>query len=152
MIALRPASSRAQHEHRAGGLTSDTLRNTRVSRPQDPSVGTLILMGGTAIDIAFLDRYAVNAQRALDQLAGLCASDPGCRKTFTGWERQFGELVKAWNDHPANGMTGNELASVVQAMLLDLQKAVWIPRSSAEQRRATTSPSSTRAREVSTRT
>ena len=91
------------------------------------SVRTLIFMGGTAIDIAFLDRYAVNAQRALDQLAGLCASDPGCRKTFTGWERQFGELVKAWNDHPANGMTGNELASVVQAMLLDLQKAVWIP-------------------------
>ena len=44
------------------------------------SVRTLILMGGTAIDIPFFDRYAVNAQRALDQLARLCASDPGCRK------------------------------------------------------------------------
>ena len=91
------------------------------------SVRTLILMGGTAIDIPFFDRYAVNAQRALDQLARLCASDPGCRKAFPGWERQFGELVKAWNAHPANGMTGDELASIVHAMLLDLQKAVSIP-------------------------
>ena len=91
------------------------------------SVRTLILMGGTAIDIHFFDRYAVNAQRALDQLARLCASDPGCRKAFPGWERQFGELVKAWNAHPANGMTGSELASIVHAMLLDLQKAVAIP-------------------------
>jgi pimeloyl-ACP methyl ester carboxylesterase len=91
------------------------------------SVRTLILMGGSAIDIPFFDRYAVNAQRALDQLARLCASDAGCRKAFPGWERQFGELVKAWNAHPANGMTGNELASIVHAMLLDLEKAVSIP-------------------------
>ena len=91
------------------------------------SVRTLVLMGGTAIDIPFFDRYAVNAQRALDQLARLCASDPGCRKSFPGWERRFGELVKAWNAHPANGMTGDELASIVHAMLLDLQKAVSIP-------------------------
>ena len=91
------------------------------------SVRTLILMGGTAIDIPFFGRYAVNAQRALDQLARLCASDPGCRKAFPGWERQFGELVRTWNAHPANGMTGDELASIVHAMLLDLQKAVSIP-------------------------
>ncbi len=70
------------------------------------SVRTLILVGGTAIDVPFFDRYAVNAQRALDQLARLCASDPDCRKAFPGWERQFGELVKAWNAHPVNGMTG----------------------------------------------
>ena len=57
----------------------------------------------------------------------LCASEPACRKAFPGWERQFGELVKAWNAHPAHGMTGDELASVVHAMLLDLQKAVSIP-------------------------
>ncbi len=84
-------------------------------------------MGGTAIDIAFLDRYAANAQRALDQLAKLCASDPACRKAFPGWERRFGELVKAWNAHPVHGMTGDEFASVVQFMLTDLTKAVSIP-------------------------
>ena len=40
------------------------------------SVRTLILSGATAIDVPFFDPYAVNAQRALDQLASLCASDP----------------------------------------------------------------------------
>ena len=86
-----------------------------------------MLAGGTAIDVPFFDRYAVNAQRALDQLATLCASDPACRRAFPGWERQFGELVKAWNAHPEHGMTGDELASVVHVMLLDGTKAVSIP-------------------------
>ena len=90
------------------------------------SVRTLILMGATAIDVPIFDRWAVNAQRALDQLAALCASEPACRKAFPGWERRFGELVRAWNAHPGP-MTGDELASVVHVMLLDLQKAVSIP-------------------------
>jgi pimeloyl-ACP methyl ester carboxylesterase len=89
-------------------------------------VRTLILFAGTAIDVPLFDRWAVNAQRALDQLAALCASEPACRKAFPGWERQFGELVRAWNANPGP-MTGDELASVVHAMLLDLEKAVAIP-------------------------
>lgn len=72
-------------------------------------------------------RYAIGAQRALDQLASLCNSDPACRKTFPDWERRLGALVKAWNVQPVNGMTGDELASVVHGMLLDLRKAVSIP-------------------------
>jgi pimeloyl-ACP methyl ester carboxylesterase len=91
------------------------------------SVRTLILSGATAIDVPFFNRYAVNAQRALDQLANLCASDPGCRNAFPGWERQFGELVKAWNAEPEHGMTGDQLASIVHVMLLDGTKAVSIP-------------------------
>jgi pimeloyl-ACP methyl ester carboxylesterase len=91
------------------------------------SVRTLVLSGATAIDVPFFDRYAVNAQRALDQLANLCASDPECRKAYPDWERQFGELVKARNAEPVDGMTGDEVASIVQGMLLDLQKAVSIP-------------------------
>ena len=91
------------------------------------SVHTLVLAGATAIDVPFFDRYAVNAQRALDQVAQLCSSDPGCREAFPGWEHQFGELVKAWNAHPEHGMTGDELASVVHVLLLDGTKAVSIP-------------------------
>ena len=91
------------------------------------SVRTLILSGATAIDVPFFGRYAVNAQRAFDQLANLCASDPECRNAFPGWERQFGELVKAWNADPEHGMTGDELASIVHVMLLDGTKAVSIP-------------------------
>ena len=91
------------------------------------SVRTLILSGATAIDVPFFGRYAVNAQRALDQLAKLCASDPACRKAFPGWERQFGELVKAWNAHPTHGMTGDELASIVHVCCSIWTKAVSIP-------------------------
>jgi pimeloyl-ACP methyl ester carboxylesterase len=85
------------------------------------SVRTLVLVAGTAIDVPFFGRYAVNAQRALDLLARACASEPGCRTAFPGWEHRFGELVKAWNAHPVHGRTG------VHAMLLDLEKAVSIP-------------------------
>ena len=91
------------------------------------SVRTLILSGATAIDVPFFGRFAVNAQRALDQLANLCTSDPDCRGTFPGWERQFGDLVKAWNADPEHGMTGYELASIVHVLLLDGTKAVSIP-------------------------
>jgi pimeloyl-ACP methyl ester carboxylesterase len=95
-----------------------TLHPTRVR--------TLVLFAGTAIDVPILDRWAVNAQRALDQLAALCASDAACRKRFPGWERRFGQLVRAWNAHPGP-MTGDELAAVVHVMLLDVDTAVSIP-------------------------
>ena len=91
------------------------------------SVRALVLAAGTAIDVPFYRRYAVNAQRALDQLAKLCTSQPDCRTTFPNWEQQFGELVKAWDDHPVHGMSGDEFASVIHAMLLDTDKAVSIP-------------------------
>jgi pimeloyl-ACP methyl ester carboxylesterase len=91
------------------------------------SVRTLVLLGGTAIDVPFFARYAGNAQHALDQLASLCASDPGCRQAFPGWERELGALVETWNAHPERGMTGDELASVVHELLLELEQAVSIP-------------------------
>ena len=90
-------------------------------------VHTLMLSGASALDVPFFDRYAVNAQHALDQLAQLCASQPACRKAFPGWEREFGELVKAWNAHPVQGMSGDELASVVHVMQLNVTTAVSIP-------------------------
>jgi pimeloyl-ACP methyl ester carboxylesterase len=91
------------------------------------SVRTLFLAAGTAIDVPFFGRYAVNAQRALDQLANSCAVEPGCRRAFPNGERQFGALVRTWNAHPVHGTSGDEFASVVHAMLLDLEKAVSIP-------------------------
>jgi len=97
------------------------------ARLHPSSVRTLILVAGTALNVPFFSRYAVNAQRALDQVASLCASEPDCRTAFPGWERQFGALVKAWNVHPVHGMTADKLASVIHAMLLDTNKAVSIP-------------------------
>jgi pimeloyl-ACP methyl ester carboxylesterase len=112
------------------------------------SVRTLILSGATAIDVPFFDRYAVNAQRALDQLANLCASDPDCRKAFPDWERQFGVLVKAWNAHPEHGMTGDQFASIVHVLLSTSRRRSRSPWSSAAPRRATTRPLRRRARGI----
>jgi pimeloyl-ACP methyl ester carboxylesterase len=91
------------------------------------SVRALVLAGGTAIDVPFFGRYAVNAQHALDDVASVCASDAGCRRAFPNWERRFGELVREWNAHPMHGTTGNDLASVVHVMLLDGTRSVSIP-------------------------
>jgi len=96
------------------------------------SVRTLILLGGSALDVPFFSRYAVNAQHALDYWAKLCASQSACRKAFPNWESQFGELVKAWDAHPVQirkgvTMTGVQLASVVHSMLVDASKAPSIP-------------------------
>ena len=91
------------------------------------SVHTLVLAGATLIDIPFFGRYAANAQRSLDELARLCASDADCRDAFPRWESRFGPLVRAWNADPEDGTSGDELASVVHALLLDGTKAAAIP-------------------------
>ena len=91
------------------------------------AVRTLILSGASALDVPFFARHAVNAQRALDQLAQFCASQAPCRQAFPHWETQFGELVEAWNAHPVHGMTGDRFASVVHKMLRDVNTAVSIP-------------------------
>ena len=90
-------------------------------------VHTLMLSGATALDVPIFDRWAVSAQRALDQLAARCASEAPCRKAFPRWERQFGEMARAWNVQPVHGMSGDEFASVVHEMLLDINTAVSIP-------------------------
>ena len=49
------------------------------------SVRTLILSGASALDVPFSFKPAVNAQRALDQLAKLCACKPRAgRRSRTG--------------------------------------------------------------------
>ena len=96
------------------------------------SVRTLTLQGASALDVPYYDRFAANAQRALDRLARRCAADAACRKAFPGWERQFRELVHAWNVTPAQigegeTMTGDQLAWAVQRLLVDEQEAASIP-------------------------
>ena len=44
------------------------------------SVRTVVLDGGTLLDIPFFERFAVNGQRALDQVARRCAADRACAR------------------------------------------------------------------------
>jgi pimeloyl-ACP methyl ester carboxylesterase len=96
------------------------------------SVRTLTLAGATALDVSFYGRFARNSQRALDRIAALCSADSDCRRSFPGWERQFAELVRAWDANPVENRkgehtTGAGLAGVVQGMLLDVTRSVSIP-------------------------
>ena len=75
------------------------------------SVHTLILAGGTAIDVPFFDRYAVNAQRALDQLATFCAAEPDCRKAFPNWEQPV-RRAREGMEHPPGARQDRRRARV----------------------------------------
>jgi hypothetical protein len=81
-------------------------------------------LGGSAIDVPFFARWAVNAQRSLEEWAKLCAARAYCRNAFPKCERQFGELVKAWDAHAVQirtgvTMTSIQLASVVHNLLAE---------------------------------
>jgi pimeloyl-ACP methyl ester carboxylesterase len=95
------------------------------------SVRTLMLDGGTFVDVPFYSRFAINAQRALDLLARRCTKDTACRDHFPDWRKQFAELVPKWNRDPVKvgdrHVTGNDLAGVVQQLLLDASSAARIP-------------------------
>jgi pimeloyl-ACP methyl ester carboxylesterase len=96
------------------------------------SVRTVVLDGGTAIDVPFYGRFAANAQQALAQITKRCAADTGCTRAFAGWPAKLSALIRAWDKHPAHTRknettTGAGLAGVIQNMLLDANSAVWIP-------------------------
>ncbi len=49
------------------------------------AVRTMVLDGGTLLDIPFFSRFAPNGQRALDQVASRCAAVPACARAFPNW-------------------------------------------------------------------
>jgi pimeloyl-ACP methyl ester carboxylesterase len=96
------------------------------------SVRTLILDGATFLDVPFYGRFARNAQHALAQVAKRCAAAPACARAFPRWPATLARLIRAWNVHPVHRtrsatITGDELAGVVQAMLLSADSAASIP-------------------------
>jgi pimeloyl-ACP methyl ester carboxylesterase len=96
------------------------------------SVRTLMLDGGTFVDVPFYSRFAANGQRALDLVAKRCRGDLACRDHFPQWRRQLDELVAAWNRKPVKvakvgRVDGDGLVSVIQSMLMSSTTAASIP-------------------------
>lgn len=96
------------------------------------SVRTMVLDGGTFLDVPFYDRFARNGQRALEKITVRCARQPSCRTAFPRWRSQLHALIARWNASPAvlpdgSRITGDGLAGVVQKMSLSAERAVWIP-------------------------
>jgi pimeloyl-ACP methyl ester carboxylesterase len=95
------------------------------------SVRTVVLDGGTLLDIPFLARFSSNGERALDLLAARCSADARCARTYPGWRTQLSDLIARWNESPVelNGerLGGDWLAGVVQSLTLSAGTAVRIP-------------------------
>ena len=96
------------------------------------SVRTITLDGASLLGVPFYARFARNAQHALAQVAKRCAAEAACARAFPHWRTTFTRLVRAWNAHPVHRtakktISGDELAGVVQTMLLDAGAAASIP-------------------------
>jgi pimeloyl-ACP methyl ester carboxylesterase len=96
------------------------------------SVRTITLDGASLLGVPFYARFAQNAQHALAQVAKRCAAEAACARAFPHWRTTFTRLVRAWNAHPVHRtakltISGDELAGVVQTMLLDAGTAASIP-------------------------
>jgi pimeloyl-ACP methyl ester carboxylesterase len=96
------------------------------------SVRTIVLDGVTFIDRTLYASFARNAQRALARVAARCEADAACTRVFPHWTQTLARLIRTWNArpvHPSRGttMTGDDLAGVVQTMLLSADSAASIP-------------------------
>jgi pimeloyl-ACP methyl ester carboxylesterase len=96
------------------------------------SVRTLVLDGATELGVPLYAHFAQNAERSLTQLERRCRTDAVCTRAFPHWRATFDRLVRAWNRTPVRlgrrvTMSGDDLAGVVQTMLLDPEEAASVP-------------------------
>ena len=96
------------------------------------SVRTVVLDGGTLIDIPFYARFAQNGAAALEQVRRRCAAERACAKAFPRWTADLASLIRRWNASPVRvtstvTLGGDGLAGVVQTMTLDAAAAASIP-------------------------
>jgi pimeloyl-ACP methyl ester carboxylesterase len=95
------------------------------------SVRTVVLDGGTLIDVPFFTHFASNGERALGLIAARCAADRSCARAFPRWRAQLDSLIAAWNAEPVRvggaSFDGDALAGVVHALSLDAGTAAQIP-------------------------
>jgi len=96
------------------------------------AVRSVVLDGGTLVDIPFFERFAPNGQRALDLVAARCAATSACARAFPRWPRQLDSLIAAWNTQPVRvtstvTLDGDGFAGVIQSMTLGAESAASIP-------------------------
>jgi pimeloyl-ACP methyl ester carboxylesterase len=114
-----------------GGSYGATLAQIYLAR-HPRSVRTVVLDGGTLLDIPFFERFAANGQRSLDQIAARCTAARTCAQAFPAWSSQLRSLIAAWNERPARitadtTLTGDAFAGVIQSLTLTASSAASIP-------------------------
>jgi pimeloyl-ACP methyl ester carboxylesterase len=96
------------------------------------SARTMVLDGGTLLDIPFYERFARNGAAALAQVRRRCAAERACARAFPRWRETLTRLIERWNETPVEVTSsvtygGDGLAGLVQSMTLDAETAASIP-------------------------
>src|SRR5688572_13331352 len=69
-------------------------------RQHEDRVRSVVLDGGTLLDVPIFEQIAPNSQRALDILFDRCATDPVCDEAFPDLRDEFDEVVERVARHP----------------------------------------------------
>jgi pimeloyl-ACP methyl ester carboxylesterase len=82
-----------------GGSYGATAAQVFLNR-HPASVRSVVLDGGTLLEVPIFERWGSNAQRALDQIAARCAASKACRAAYPRWEADLLPLIARLNEAP----------------------------------------------------
>ena len=109
-------------------------------RQHPQHVRSVVLDGGTLLDVPIFEQVARNSQRALDLLFDRCASDAVCDRAYPQLRSEFRAVLRRLTDdpvtsevaHPSTGepivLDGVTFAVAVHSALLNAQAAAELPR------------------------
>jgi pimeloyl-ACP methyl ester carboxylesterase len=63
-------------------------------RQHEEHVRSVVLYGGSLLDIPVFERWALNGQRSLDRIFDLCQADPSCQTAFPNLRAEFSGLLE----------------------------------------------------------
>ncbi len=107
-------------------------------RQHEEHVRTVILGGGSRLDIPVFERWASSGQQALDKVFDLCQADAACQASFPGLREEFSALLARlvttpvkvkYSDQPNETITytPDYLAPVIRIMTKDARYVPSIP-------------------------
>ena len=118
-----------------GGSYGATAAQVYLNR-HPGSVRTLMLDGGTLLEVPIFERWGSNAQRALDQIAARCASKPACSRAYPAWKDGLVQMIRNLEAEPVAvkvtgeqvTLDGDAVAGTVHELTLSPEGAAEVPR------------------------
>jgi pimeloyl-ACP methyl ester carboxylesterase len=110
-------------------------------RQHEEHVRSVVLSGGSLLDVPVFELWAKNGQRALDKIFARCDADPACHAAYPDLHLEFSALLDRLNQHPAVvqftnpsdqqpasvTFTRDLFAEIVRVMTLDANQAAHLP-------------------------
>jgi pimeloyl-ACP methyl ester carboxylesterase len=118
-----------------GGSYGATAAQVYLNR-HPASVRSVILDSGTLLEVPIYERWASNAQRALDQIAARCAADSACAAAYPHWAGDLVPLLERLEASPvhvdvagnAMALDGAAAADTIQNLTRTADGAANVPR------------------------